>query len=59
MFNPKKMYTESATTSYRDSRFQPKDKDRFQAFTTQSKSFGMGTVVWKSGLKQKLKTLDY
>lgn len=51
------MYTETSTSGYRNSNKFNKQKEKFQAYTTQSKTFGMGTVVWKSGDTRKLKTI--
>lgn len=47
LFNTKKSYTEASTTSYRTQTSTQKRK--FNPNGTQSKAFGMGTVLWKTG----------
>ncbi len=51
------MYTETSTSAYGNSTKYTKQKEKFQAYTTQSKAFGMGTVVWKGGDTRKFKTI--
>jgi hypothetical protein len=58
LFNPKKMYTETSAATFHDLNRPIKQKEKFQAFTTQNKTFGMGTVLWKTGNSRKLKTIE-
>ncbi len=52
------MYTETSAATFHDLNRPIKQKEKFQAFTTQNKTFGMGTVLWKTGNSRKLKTIE-